>query len=348
MSDAPAERMAKETVWTLPAAWYREPEVWERERRTIFAREWLWVGREAELDQPGDYLTAAPAGYPILVLRGTDGALRAFHNVCRHRAGRLLTEPGGHCAQLVCPYHGWRYDLDGTLHTVPNFGEAPDFPRDRLDLFPIAVDVWAGAVFVNLDPAAESLATRLGALAHELASAAPRDVVFHRQLRFDVACNWKNYVDNYQEGYHIPLIHPGLKRDLAWTRYRVRNVGRGSLHEAAPKDGSPHAGVYGWIFPNVAFNVYAQGLSFLRMEPHGPGHTRLVYDYFRRPDVPAEEFAAVVAYGIEVTLEDQWITPLVQRNLDAGIYESGPLSPKHENGVYHFHEMVRAALGVED
>ncbi len=117
--------MQASTVWTLPARWYADPEIYEAERRRIFSREWLWIGRETEVAEPGQYVTAAPAGFPLFVRRAEDGTLRAFHNVCRHRASKLLTEPSRHCNTIECPYHGWRYRSDGALDHVPLFGEAP-------------------------------------------------------------------------------------------------------------------------------------------------------------------------------------------------------------------------------
>ena len=339
------ERMREATVWALPARWYADPEIYEAERRHIFARHWLWIGREAEVAEPGQYVTAAPAGFPLFVRRAEDGTLHAFHNVCRHRASRLLTEPSGHCHAIECPYHGWRYRSDGALDHVPLFGEAPDFPKDELSLFPVAVALWRGLLFVCLDPAAPPLVEWLGPIADIVEQTAPAQADFERELVFLVDCNWKTYVDNYQEGYHIPPLHPGLHRDLDWKGYRVINFEGGSLHEAPPKGGSTHPGSFGWRFPHFAFNSYPDGLSFMRMEPAGPRQTRLVYNYWRPESVSLEDFQATVDYGVLTSEEDQWIVPLIQENLEAGVYEAGPLSPRHENGLLHFHEMVREALG---
>ena len=125
------ERMGAATVWALPARWYADPGIYQAERRTIFSRHWLWIGREADVAEPGQYITAAPAEFPVFVRRTEDGALHGFHNVCRHRASKLLTEPSGQCRTIECPYHGWRYRSDGALDHVPLFGEAPDFPEGR-------------------------------------------------------------------------------------------------------------------------------------------------------------------------------------------------------------------------
>ena len=341
------ERMNAATVWALSARWYADPEIYEAERRCIFSRQWLWVGREQEVAEPGQYLTAKPAGFPLFVRRSEDGALRGFHNVCRHRASKLLTESNGRCNTIECPYHGWRYRSDGALDHVPLFGEAADFPKDELSLFPVAVDVWRGLVFVCLDKDAPPLVEWLGPIVDEVERTAPAQVSFDRRVTFLVDCNWKTYVDNYQEGYHIPPLHPGLHRDLDWKRYRVINFEGGSIHDAPPKGSSTHPGSFGWRFPNFAYNSYHDGVSFMLMEPVGPGQTRLVYDYWRPDGVSPEEFEATLDYGIQVSKEDQWIVPLIQENLEAGVYEAGPLSPRHENGLHHFHEMVREALGSE-
>ncbi len=340
-----SERMHESTVWALPARWYADPAIYQAERQHIFARHWLWIGREGEVAEPGQYLTAAPAGFPIFVRRAEDGVLHGFHNVCRHRASKLLTEPSGRCNTIECPYHGWRYRSDGALDHVPLFGEAPDFPKGELSLYPVSVDVWRGLVFVCMDEDAPPLAEWLGPVEDSVERTAPERASFGREVQFLVRCNWKTYVDNYQEGYHIPPLHPGLHRDLDWKRYRVINFHGGSLHEAPAKGNSNHPGSYGWRFPNFTFNSYPDGLSFMRMEPVGHAETRLVYNFWQPDSVSAEDFEATVAYGRLIGEEDQWIVPLIQENLEAGIYDRGPLSPRHENGLFYFHEMVREAVG---
>ena len=347
-SDAGSDaRMQASTVWTLPARWYADPEVYQAERRRIFARQWLWIGREAEVAEPGQYVTAAPAEFPLFVRRAEDGTLRAFHNVCRHRASKLLTEPSGHCNTIECPYHGWRYRSDGALDHVPLFGEAADFPRSELSLFSIAVEVWRGLLFVCLDPEAPPLIEWLGPIEESFQQTAPVRVNFGREATYMVECNWKTYIDNYQEGYHIPPLHPSLHRDLDWTRYRVINFEGGSLHDGPQRKRSNHPGSYGWRFPNFTFNSYPDGVSFVRMEPVGYEQTRLVYQFWTPDGAGAAELEGAAAYGTQLAEEDIGIVEAVQQNLNAGVYERGPLSPRHENGLYHFHEMVRDAVEPE-
>ena len=191
LDDTIAAHMQSATAWALPARWYADPEIYRAERQRIFARHWLWIAREAELAEPGRYVTAAPAGFPLFVRRSEDGVLRGFHNVCRHRASKLLTAPNGRCDTIECPYHGWRYCGDGALDHMPLFDEAADFPKEELSLFSIAVDVWRGLVFVCLDPAAPPLIEWLGPIEESVERTAPARASFGRELVFLVDCNWK-------------------------------------------------------------------------------------------------------------------------------------------------------------
>lgn len=337
--------MPDRTVMALPAHWYHDESIYARERRAIFAREWLWVGRVEQVAAPGDYLACEPAGFPIFVRRDGGGNLRGFHNVCRHRASQVVLEEQGHCEQLVCPYHGWRYADDGALQKAPRFGGAADFDPADYGLFPIQVATWLGLVFICLDLDAEPFDAWFGPLRERIESFLDDAREFHGDLVADVPVNWKNYVDNYQEGYHIPLVHPQLAHDTEWEAYRVVNLPGGSIHEVPPRGDSAQPGLFGWKYPNLAFNTYGRGVSFLRFEPRGPSACRLVYSHFRpRGMDPAAYERQVVAYGWQISEEDQSLTPLVQTNLEAGIYISGPLSPRHENGLWYFHRLVRDAL----
>ena len=203
-------RMADATVWALPARWYADPEIYQAERRSIFSRHWLWIGREAEVIEPGQYVTAAPAGFPLFVRRSEDGVLRGFHNVCRHRASKLLTEPSGRCGTIECPYHGWRYRSDGALDHVPLFGEAPDFPKGALSLFPISVEIWRGLLFVCLGPEAAPLIEWLGPIDDAVERTAPAQVQFGRHLEFLVDCKLEDLCRQLPGGVPHPPAAPRI------------------------------------------------------------------------------------------------------------------------------------------
>jgi choline monooxygenase len=334
---------------TLPAAWYHEPGVYEAERARIFGREWLLLGHESQLPEPGDALAESLAGWPVFLVRGEDGAVRGFHNVCRHRAGPLVWEGAEHCRVLRCKYHGWVYDFDGRLRSAPDFGDAADFDPARIALEPLRVAAWRGLLFVNLDPAAPPFEEALAPFLRVAAEVPLEGASFHATARHELACNWKTYVENYLEGYHVPYLHPALHREIDVKGYRIE-VGDGfALHHAPPRPSvaAPvYQGFWAWLAPTVAFNVYGAGLSVERIVPTGPETVRLEYLFLFRDGASAAEREAALAMCGQVTAEDQAICETVQRNLRAGVYEAGRLSPRHENGVFAFQERIRAALGA--
>jgi choline monooxygenase len=333
---------------TLPADWYRSDAQWERERRAIFGREWLMVGREAAVAEPGSYLTDMVAGWPIFVIKDREGQLRGFHNVCRHRAGPILWDGEGQCDVLRCRYHGWVYDTDGNLRRTPEFGDATGFDKAEFGLFPIQAAVWRGLVFVNLDLEAPPLDRAMSALSAETAPWPMESYVFHSRAEHEIACNWKTYVDNYAEGYHVKDIHPGLDREIDAKQYQVILKDRHAVHQAPQRQGANYSGLWVWRFPNLALNIYGTGMNIERMVPMGPNRTKLIYNFFFQDVSAAAEpsIQAAIAVSTEVTREDVQICEAVQRNLDSGLYETGRLSPRHENGVWYFQNLVREALAA--
>ena len=333
---------------TAPARIYADPAVYALERRTIFAANWQFLGHESDLAENRAWRADVLVGYPIVVVRGDDEILRGFHNVCRHRAGPLVPTEAGICdGHLTCQYHGWKYMLDGRLRMARDFGAAQngqaDFDPREFGLFPVKVATWRGLVFVglgedlpDLDEMLKPLDARLGAVDWSgFGVGLRRSHILH--------CNWKTYVENYLEGYHVPIVHPGLDAEIQADKYRVEVDGRVVLHDAPPR--SPDAvydGVWGWLWPNIAINVYQKGLMIERMSPVSHDRTRLDYVYLTPGGEPVA--AETLAMSDQVTAEDKWITEQVQENLNAGIYHTGRLSPKHETAIAAFQDWVQAAL----
>jgi choline monooxygenase len=347
-----------ERALALPACCYVDEAFFERERAAVFATGWQLVAHAVQLDGPGDHVVAEIGGVPLLIVRGAPapdaphGVLRALHNVCRHRAGPLATCDGRAARALVCRYHGWTYALDGQLTGAPEMRDAVDFDVAQVRLPRARVGEWQGLVFAalgsgerevpELDEVVAGIEARRGGLAA---------MRFARRFSYEIACNWKVYVDNFLEGYHLPRVHPALNRLLDYRNYRTE-LARWHVLQWSPLDKSagPYAAaaganeaLYWWIWPNTMLNVLPDRLQTNRVVPLGPQRCRVDFDYFYAADADPALAERDHAFADEVQAEDSAICELVQRGLSSGSYVAGRLNPARESGVWHFHQLLRAA-----
>jgi len=321
---------------------YSGDEALRADRLQILRPSWQFVGHEASLQAPGDYLADLAGGAPVVVVRQASGELAGFHNVCRHRAGALVADGLGNCGEaFTCRYHGWRYALDGRLRSATDFGALPGFDPRQYGLFPIRVEAWRGLVFVNLDPAAEPLSELTAPIDAAWGAELPSHPLTERRVH-RIGCNWKTYVENYLEGYHLPMVHPEFDDDIVVADYRVDIEGDVVFHAAPARDASVNAGRWAWLWPNLALNTYRHGFMVERMTPVGPQETQLDYFYFFDPARTAE-LAEMFVVSDRVTAQDKQICEEVRRNLDAGVYRGGVLSPKHEQALSWFQGRVAEA-----
>jgi choline monooxygenase len=324
---------------TAPVDLYRDPAVFERERVAIFARSWQFLGLEADLVRPGDYLAETLAGYPVMVVRDEQHGLKGYHNVCRHRAGPLVGDAKGRCdGEFVCRFHAWRYGFDGRLKAATDFGPAEGFDSAGFGLFPIRVETWRGFVFVNLDLEAQALAEALAPLDARLGSQ-PRRPARVRDSH-PIACNWKVYVENYLDGYHQEGLHPALAAAGA-QRHDVHVEGEVALYEASSPEGSA-TGLWAWFWPNLGVSVYRGVLLLEHMRPNGPGGTVVEHLFLHEPEDPSVD--AAILNAERIAEEDAWVSERVQQNLDAGVFRHGVLSPDHEGAVAWFQARVAQAV----
>jgi choline monooxygenase len=350
-----------ESAKTIPGSWYVDPEVATLEEHRVFARSWQFVGRTAQVAKPGDFLTAQIANEPIVVVRGEDGQLRAFLNVCRHRAARVAIEPCGHATKLRCRYHGWTYDLQGKLRGVPEFDGVQNFKREDNGLTPVHVETWGPLVFVHVEEPRMTLAEWLAPLPERVPSAQLAALHFFERREYELACNWKVFVDNYLDGgYHVHTIHPGLSGVLDYAGYhtelhrltsvqispmRVPDESREDASAATVRKGD--AAYYWWIFPNLMINVYEGIMDTNLVLPLGPDRCRVIFDFFFNDVATAEAQrfnAESTAVGHQIQLEDVGICEDVQRGVKSRSYEAGRFSVRREAGVYHFHRLLAASL----
>lgn len=345
---------------TIPSAWYFDPEVCAVERRAVFGAGWIVAGRLDPVAEPGSFFTTEIAGEPILVVRDTDGVLRAFYNVCRHRAAPVMTEPQGQATRLRCRYHGWTYDLAGRLRGVPEFDGVADFCREDYGLAGVAVDTWGPLVWINLSPSPAPLTELLAPLTERTAGLGLEALRFVERRNYDLACNWKVFVDNYLDGgYHVNTIHPGLAGVLDYAHYRTEIAGDTSVQisplrsAASPGDssvGQVRSGAnayYWWIFPNFMVNIYQGVMDTNLVLPLGPDHCRVVFDFYFAETEGAEArqyIAQSIAVADQIQREDQGICEDVQHGLASRSFDTGRFSVRREAAGYHFHRLLARRL----
>jgi choline monooxygenase len=343
-----------ELARTIPNTWYFDRALHDRERRTVFGDTWQCVGRVEQVANPGDYLTAEIAGEPVLVVRGDDGVLRAFFNVCRHRAAPLLTEPCGTATKLRCRYHGWTYDLTGRLRGTPEFEGVREFEKDDHGLVGMSVCPWGPFVWVHPGEPREPLADFLSPFP-EWADRRNAFAKFewHARRAYDLACNWKVYVDNYLDGgYHVNTVHPGLAGVLDYREYTTTAHGYTALQcsPLVPADGEAgrtrvgDLAAYWWVFPNFMANLYGNAMDTNLVLPLGTDRCRVVFDFYFAAGTTEAFKDESVKVAERVQAEDVGICEEVQRGLRSAAFVSGRFSAKRENAGYHFHKLLAKHL----
>ena len=358
---------------TLPGRSYHADEIWEAERDAVFAAAWICVGREEEVSDPAEFMVRDVVGESVLIVRSSNGSLRAFYNVCAHRGTRLC-DGGGRARSgvFVCPYHAWSYDTEGHLAGAPNVRAEEGFDRSTRSLWPIAVDAWDGLVFVNLAPEPEALASFLARSPEGDPRAAVGpwrmgDLRVAHRIEYDVAANWKILVENYSECLHCPTIHPELVRlvplfrkglvegndgaSLAEGATTLTSTGRSSrpplpgLERRAPVYLGNH------IYPTLMINLHSDCVMTYRLDPIGARRTRVVSEFLFHPDTIArDDFdpGDIVAFWDVVSRQDWTVCERAQLGVTSRAYDAGGVYPYNDHSIVDFNERYRAAMGMTE
>jgi choline monooxygenase len=356
-----------ECAHTLASKFYTDPAILEIEKTRIFLRTWQLVGTlshecgevngvKRTIADPESFFAAEVAGEPIIVVRDKQRTLRAFSNVCRHRAGPIALGSG--CKNVLrCQYHGWTYTLDGRLIGTPDVEGVEFFDRSNMGMVPLRVETWEQFIFVNFDIQAEPLAAYLGQIPQQARGFQFPGLQFAERRDYVINCNWKVYVDNYLEGYHIPIAHPGLMREIDYANYRtdtyryysqqfapIRAMKTDDTGERfyAPGSGLQQA-AYFWVFPNLMLNIYPDNISTNLIVPLSHDKTLTIFEWFFHNVADSkvqERVQRAIAFSDEVQQEDVGLCENVQRGLRSSTYDRGRYSVKRENGVHHFHMLL--------
>jgi len=336
---------------SLPGWLYHDPEFFEAEKKAFLRAAPQVVCHESEIVEPGEWRSLEYLGESVFAIRGDDGEIRAFSNVCRHRGSRIVDGSGGCAKVLTCPYHAWSYGRDGRLVGVPHRNEYPGLRTEKLGLFPVALEKWRGFLFVTLEPGSPSVAEMMAPYEDEVAPyrfeelrVLGRVTVRARQL------NWKTLCDNYSDHLHIPVGHPGLTR-LFGRNYRIdaeahadRMQGdlidkpsanpweRAYQHYLPKADHLPPSHRRKWLyyklFPNIAFDIYPDQVDFMQFLPVSSTETLLREISYALPDERREMKAArYLNWRINrrVNAEDTELITRVQRGMQSPTYKAGPL-----------------------
>ena len=370
---------------TIPSAWYHDPQMLLIENAAVFSKEWQLVGHVNQLREPGSSICLAIADNPVIVIHdgtsnheGTtahdelanhDGKavrnrtgpaasdfshIRAFYNVCKHRGGPLSVKHGTRSV-LQCQYHGWTYKSDGSLRGVPHFNHVELFDKKDFGLTPIRLSIWQGLIFVNLNEKSPELSQVLDGIEQRIHPIDLRNMQYHTRTVDEINCNWKVYVDNFLEGYHIPIVHPELAKLLDYSQYVTEISEQYSLQYSPFSDTSadnPYQAAdgeawYYFVYPNIMLNILPGRLQTNIIEPMGPDKCRVIFDFYYTDLAKAEASGLLESdrkYSAEIQQEDIEICEQVQKGLRSNAYDKGRFSVERELGVWHFQSKMKKSL----
>ncbi|KAJ6069329.1 hypothetical protein N7499_011216 [Penicillium canescens] len=332
----------------LPAQWYRSPALYSLERRAIFSKKWMAITHETRFPNSGDYVQYTVAGYNFFVIKDRKNTIRAFHNVCRHRAYPVMESESGTASIIACKYHGWSYGLDGKLAKAPKYQDIDGFDKSTNGLFPVHVHIdKLGFIWVNLEASIEptfSWENDTGGVDQQ-----PRLQHFDMsEYRFDHQWsmmgdyNWKTLADNYNECYHCPTGHPGVNSVSDLSRYHVEvNSGIIEHYNTNKEDTTGFDINSSFYFPNASITISPIFFYMMRCIPVSESQTLMEYEVYRHKDAPEAKFTEISDFFKQVLREDKDLCNAAQKNLNTGIFTNGQLHPNAEKGPLYFQKLVR-------
>ncbi len=339
---------------------YTDPRWFDADVKQVLGKTWQWVCHVEKVRSKGQYIAVEIANQPVIVVRDRKGQLKAFYNVCKHRA-HLLLQGEGTTGGIVCPYHAWTYNLDGQLTKAPHTDNLENFEMGDICLDQVQVEEFCGFVYVNLDPFAKSLSNLSGELESEIRHWAPDvdELTFGHRLTYDIRSNWKNVVDNFLECYHCPVAHKDFCQLVDMDTYKVKTHGIYSSH-MADAGNSPNSAydvsaatvkthAVWWLWPNTCLMRYPGRSSMIVMNiiPVSADRTLETYDFYLETEEPdAMELEAIRYIDEVLQVEDIALVESVQRGMESPAFSQGRIvhdpegSGKSEHAVHHFHGLV--------
>ena len=371
---------------SLPTSFYFSPEIFALEKERIFSRQWVCGGREEQLPSAGNHLALDVAGESILLVRNRAGQIKAHYNVCRHRGAQLCSTGTGSyendvklngaitAAGIRCPYHLWTYDLDGELTGAPHLSHEQGFRKSDFHLYPVAVAIWGGFIFIHLTPAevqqpGRGLVEQLGQAPARVQRYSLAELRSAHRITYDVAANWKVILENYNECYHCGSIHPELcdvvpafkesgGANLDWERGVPHRQGAVTFTSSGKTNRAPfpalnedekvrHKGEL--LYPNFMLSLASDHAAAFTLWPSAPGHTRVICDFLFHPDeIARPDFNPkdAVEFWDLVNRQDWAICERVQRGMRSRVHQSGYYAPMEDLSLDIRHYLA-ASLGIK-
>ncbi len=363
------------TLPEIPGGRYTSEEFYQLETEHIWGKSWLVAGRAEEIPQRGNYMLFERVGKSVIITRGADGEIRAFHNTCRHRGAPIATECKGKSNLLVCRYHSWSYDLEGRLIRVPEEHDFGDFDKAARGLLPVRCEIWGGWIFVNFDPDAKPLIEDLGQLVEDLAPMDMANLRVKGRLHYKISCNWKAALDAFLEAYHVKSIHPQTVAVLLDGKGTAISMFKGGhTRMALPKKLNATGGTWGTddverydiesvppvfrenncaygVFPNFVSPFDSGGFPFVTFWPTGLGtcECELIFVGAGPEEDTAESseyWKTFVANYDKIQMEDFQFLEGIQKSLDSGAF-TGMMLCWQERRIYWMHEEFDRRIGIE-
>lgn len=344
---------------SLNAEAYIYQKWFDAEIKAVFAKTWQWVCHVEKLREPGNYIAVDIAGAPIVVVRNRESELRAFYNVCKHRAHELVTGSGT-TKNLVCPYHAWTFGLNGELKAARRADQMENFDKGTICLDKVQVEEFCGFVYVNLDGTAKPLAEQAGDLKKEIEYWAPgvEKLTLAKRLTYEVNSNWKNVIDNFLECYHCHIAHPEFVDLVDMGTYLVKTYGIWSSHFADAgksknvaydvEEASVTTHAVWWLWPNTCLLRYPGRNNFMifQIVPACLEKTLEIWDFYLEDENLTKGEVEAVKYIDDVLqVQDISIVESVQRGMKTPAFDQGrfvydPDTALSEHGVHHFHGLL--------
>ena len=330
---------------TIPSDWYIDEEILKIEKKNIFLKSWQLFGSTDQVPDKGDYKIKSINGQPLILIKNKNDSLNVFYNVCQHR-GCVMIEGDGNANNIKCGYHGWVYDLDGNLRNARGF-DKQTVKNKNLKLKSVDHYVWMNQIFVKLQKHANDIKKSLNKIEHIIYPMRFDHYSYHSRSTYKINCNWKVYMDNYLEGFHIPIVHPKLNNIINYKSYKTETFDDFSLQwchinsKSSPykKTDAVAKAYYFTLFPNILLNIAPGRLQTNIIEPINATSCNVHFDYYFESIKP-NKIIEDVNFSEQVQNEDINICERIQKGLESNGFDYGVFSEKYETGVSHFQSYI--------